>query len=252
MRLRLGLLRDTAAIEKQAAKEEAEAAAKKHKHSIPTVKTKEQTVADEKSAAHIAQEKAKPTEPSKPAPKPRIRPLSEAKAIDAGALFISEAFLFAVAGGLIFFESWRSRRKETTRREDVTDRLSDLEESERAARRALVELEREVLRLRAKEEKVPRISVQRILPKEIWEVEEREEKEDDPRAPSWLSRIVAYMSTKEEPDGEASKTLATRPPGPAEKILLHSDAVLASKHKAAEEGSVSQPVDRKEAAEKKT
>ena len=148
MRMRLGLLKDTAAIEKQAAREAADATVRKHKPSVPTVKTEAQTLADEKTA----KEKIVAPENPKPALKQRIRPLSEAKAIESGATFISEAFLFGVAGSLIIFESWRSRRKENTRREDVADRLGDLEESERAARRALVELEREVLALRAKHE----------------------------------------------------------------------------------------------------
>jgi myosin-1 len=46
MRLRLGLLRDTAAIEQQAAKEAAEAEARKFKPKIPTVKTEADTKAE--------------------------------------------------------------------------------------------------------------------------------------------------------------------------------------------------------------
>jgi optic atrophy 3 protein len=223
MRLRLGVLRDTAAIEKQAAREAAEAAAKKHKQSIPTVKTEAQTIADEKAA----KEKAKAPEAPKPTSKPRIRPLSEAKAIESGATFISEAFLFGVAGSLIIFESWRSRRKENTRREDVADRLGDLEESEKAARRALVELEREVLALRARHEKSINRPVKRILPREIWEQEEKEESEDETGARGWLSRISSYILSKK--DG-ATAGDGPEKAGPAEKILAASDAALAAKH----------------------
>ncbi|KAI9876402.1 MAG: hypothetical protein M1830_006600 [Pleopsidium flavum] len=174
MRLRLGLLRDTAAIEKQVAKEAAEAKAKKLKLEAPTVKTEAQTKADE-----AAKEKGKTTAESKAAtaPKARIRPLSEAKAIDSGANFISEAFLFVVGASVILFESWRSRRKETTRRLDVAEKLGELEQSETSARRALLELEKEVLRLRAKDEKEPTSPTKRILPKELWDVEEKKEKE---------------------------------------------------------------------------
>lgn len=229
MRLRLGLLRDTAAIEKQAAREAAEAAAKKHKHSIPTVKTEAQTLADEKAAKEVAKDKFKTFEASKPAPKPRIRPLTEAKAIESGATFISEAFLFGVGGGLIIFESWRYRRKENTRREDVADRLGELEESERAARRALVELEREVLALRAKHEKGTTKSTRRILPREIWVQEEDEGKADEAGTRGWLSRISNLFSKTETPTDEKIKTEA----GPAEKILVASDAALASKHQEA-------------------
>lgn len=226
MRLRLGVLRDTAAIEKQAAREAADAAAKKHKQSIPTVKTEAQTLAGERAT----KEKIKAPEASKAASKPRIRPLSEAKAIETGANFISEAFLFGVAGSLIIFESWRSRRKENTRREDVADRLGDLEESEKAARRALVELEREVLALRAKHEKNATSPVKRILPKEVWVQEQKEERENETKSSGWLSRISSYMLSRK--DG-ASEGDGTSEAGPAEKILAASDAALAAKHQQA-------------------
>lgn len=181
--MRLGLLQSSNAIDRQATREAAEAQSKKNKRQVPTVKTEEQTKADETAAAR---QKEKAQEPPKPPPIPRIRPLSEAKAIDMGANFISESFLFLVAGGLIVFESMRSRRKESNRREDVADRLGELEESENAARIGLVALEHEVIRLRAQLEKRPRKEFKRILPKEIWE----EEKEEEPvEPPSLLSRI---------------------------------------------------------------
>ncbi len=205
MRLRLGLLRDTAAIERQAAKEAAEAQAKKHKHAVPTAKTEAETIAEDAAAKN----KDKKAEKTPPAPQPRIRPLSEAKAIDTGANFISEAFLFLVGGGLIFFESWRSRRKETSRREDISDRLSDLEEGERAARRALVELEREILRLKGQNSTANAKPQGRILPKEVWELEAKEEKEDEEKARGWLSRVAAYMSGKKSEGSEGSEALSS-------------------------------------------
>ncbi|KAL8718065.1 MAG: hypothetical protein Q9225_004759 [Loekoesia sp. 1 TL-2023] len=194
MRLRLGLLQDHAAIEKQIAREAAEAQAKKHKQEIPTVKTEAQTKADE---ANVATEKARGAEKAKAASKPRIRPLSEAKAIDAGANFASETFLLSVGIGLIVFERWWSSRKETTRREDVSDRITELEESEKSARRALVELEKEILRLRAKtgEHK----SSNRILPREVWEREELEEEESKAKATgllSWLRRQNIFRKSE--------------------------------------------------------
>ncbi|KAF8456163.1 optic atrophy 3 protein-domain-containing protein, partial [Terfezia claveryi] len=77
-----------------------------------------------------------------------IRPLSETKAIDRGAAFISEFFLFAVAGSLILFESLRSRRKETNRQDIVTERLERLEEHTRQDEARMAILEDEVWRLR--------------------------------------------------------------------------------------------------------
>ena len=220
--MRLGILQDTAAIDKAHAKAAAEAATKKHKPEITTVKTEAQMKADEKVAA---KESAEP----KATPKPRIRPLSEAKAVESGANFISETFLFAVAASLILFESWRSRRKENSRREDVADRIAELEESERAARRALIELEREVLQLRAKNATGPSTSnLKRILPRDVWDVPEKDESIDDDKARSLLSRIAAYISSRDT--NQASTT-----PGPAEKILVQSEAALAEKHRQAAE-----------------
>ena len=95
MRFRLGLLQDTAAIEKQIAKEAAEQQSKKHKHDVPTVKTEAQAKADE-VAASKEKEGGEKTKPKSSSRQPKIRPLSEAKAIDLGANFVSETFLFVV------------------------------------------------------------------------------------------------------------------------------------------------------------
>lgn len=193
--MRLGLLRDTAAAEKQAAKRAAEAEAKKHQPTVPTVKTEAETKAEEAAAAkakEAAMEAAKPAPPV-----PHIRPLSEAKAIDSGANFISEAFLFMVAGGLIVFESWRSRRKETSRREDVEGRLVELEQSEKAARRALVALEKELLELKSKTHEGISKTDQRIIPREVWELEQKEE-EEEARANGWRARLSSFFSFGKE------------------------------------------------------
>ncbi|KAL8895687.1 MAG: hypothetical protein Q9192_003493 [Flavoplaca navasiana] len=129
----------------------------------------------------------------------RIQRESEAKAIDAGANFASESFLLSVGIGLIIFERWWSSRKESNRREDVADRIKELKESEKAARRALVELEKEIIRIRGKDGKEK--SPKRILPKDIWEPEEREE--DEKKAKSsrtfkecWVSEWISSCPPK--------------------------------------------------------
>lgn len=60
--------------------------------------------------------------------KVKVRPLNDAKAIDNGATFLSESFIFSVAGGLILFESFRSRKKENARREGVADDIEALQD----------------------------------------------------------------------------------------------------------------------------
>ena len=204
MRLRLGLLQDPEVIEKQIAREAAEAQARKHKLEAPTVRTEAEQKAYERETT---EEKKRIKEKTKP----RIRPLSEAKAIDTGANFVSESFLFAVGFGLIIFESWRRERKETTRREDVAERIGELEETEKSSRRALVELEKEVLRLRAKTGEGNRAK-SRILPKELWEAEQQEEEEAE-RPTGWLSWLPRFGS-KQAPEAlqsQPTKTPASLP-----------------------------------------
>ncbi|KAJ5708541.1 hypothetical protein N7488_008342 [Penicillium malachiteum] len=192
MRLRLGTIRDTTASQRQAA---AEAEAKKYVPTSPTAKTESETKAEEHA---LAKAKAVAEEAAKPRPY-RIRPLTESKAIESGANFISETFLFLVAGGLIVFESWRSRRKESTRREGVEDRLAELEQSEKTAREALVALEKELLTLQAKHGEKSKLS-HRILPRAVWEEDLDVKQIEAPT--SWWSSITSYFSA-----GQATSTL---------------------------------------------
>lgn len=145
MRMRLGILHDAAAQERMHAREAAEAAARKKQSETPTVKTEAQQKADDAAAADLKEKRSEA--PSKP----RIRPLSESRAIELGANFLSESFIFGVAVGLLVWDQWRTRRKESTRREGVEDRLDALEEHTRQ----IVELKSEVARLKSKYETLP-------------------------------------------------------------------------------------------------
>lgn len=142
MRLRLGLLQDATAIDRQIAREAAEVKAKQAIADIPTVKTEAQTKVDAEKDHEKGHEKSKTTA------KPRIRPLSEAKAIDSGANFISEGFLFSVGLGLIIFEGFRSRRKEASRRSDVQDKLKELDDRDAAKTSRIESLQMELVELR--------------------------------------------------------------------------------------------------------
>lgn len=200
MRLRLGTIRDNAAATRRAT---AEAEARKHKPKSPTVKNEAETKAEEEA---VAKAKAAASEADKPAPKPHIRPLSESKAIESGATFISESFLFIVAGGLILFESWRSRRKENTRRDDVAARLKELEETLGVYREAFISLE--------KRGELPRSS-RRILQQMIENVEP--EPPSEPEEQGWLSTIASYFSfgqSPETPTGSPSESKSedSKPP----------------------------------------
>ncbi|KAL4973805.1 optic atrophy 3 protein-domain-containing protein [Aspergillus desertorum] len=206
MRLRLGTIRDNAAATRRAA---AEAEVRKHKPTSPTVKTEAETRAEEEA---ISKAKAAASEAEKPAPKPHIRPLSESKAIESGATFISETFLFLVAGSLILFESWRSRRKENTRRDDVEARLSELEETVGVYRQAFIALE--------KNGDLPPAS-RRILMKVIEDVEP--EAVAEPEAQGWFSTIASYLSFGQSPEQHPEATIAARPPSTAETSKVSSN-----------------------------
>ncbi|SGZ58363.1 CIC11C00000000982 [Sungouiella intermedia] len=62
----------------------------------------------------------------------KVRPLNDKKAIENGANFLLEAFIFLVAGSLILYESYRSRVKaaneKLTVRNDITDLQGEIEE----------------------------------------------------------------------------------------------------------------------------
>lgn len=73
--------------------------------------------------------------------RPRVRPLSESKAIESGANFISEFFLFAVAGSLILAEQIRVRRKAANMRDVIAERLELLEDRTRQDEERLADLE---------------------------------------------------------------------------------------------------------------
>ncbi|KAK0660919.1 OPA3-like protein [Lasiodiplodia hormozganensis] len=124
VRWRVGLLQDPAVIERQIQRELKEAEAKRRASQVPTVKTEAQTKADDQA---LQKEKEEITEKHKHK-SPRVRPLAENKAIDMGANFISEAFMFLVAGSIIVWEQWRSRKKASDRRDVVDDRLDELAE----------------------------------------------------------------------------------------------------------------------------
>lgn len=57
----------------------------------------------------------------------KIRPLNDNKAIENGATFISEFFIFSVAGSLIFYESYRSRKKASDERDALSDDIAALQ-----------------------------------------------------------------------------------------------------------------------------
>ncbi|ORX91727.1 OPA3-domain-containing protein [Basidiobolus meristosporus CBS 931.73] len=58
--------------------------------------------------------------------KEKIRPLNDAKAIEAGANFLGESIIFTIAGSLIVFETLRTRRNKANERNEMSDNITML------------------------------------------------------------------------------------------------------------------------------
>ncbi|RKP29074.1 OPA3-domain-containing protein [Metschnikowia bicuspidata] len=58
----------------------------------------------------------------------KVRPLNDKKAVENGANFLLELFIFLVAGLLILYESYRSRAKANAEKENVKNEISELQE----------------------------------------------------------------------------------------------------------------------------
>lgn len=67
----------------------------------------------------------------------KARPLNDKKAIENGATFISESFIFGVAGSLILYESLRALKKEQARKEGVADDIATLQDEIEHIKRTL-------------------------------------------------------------------------------------------------------------------
>ncbi|KAJ2276069.1 hypothetical protein EV176_002494, partial [Coemansia sp. RSA 451] len=80
--------------------------------------------------------------------KEKIRPLNDARAVDAGANFLGEAFIFSVAVSLILAEQVRSRSQAKRQRNAVDERLDTLEKQVSQYREELDRLEEERAMLR--------------------------------------------------------------------------------------------------------
>ena len=80
----------------------------------------------------------------------------------------------------MFFETYRRSKQETSKREDVADQIEKLENQAKLFRKAFLDLEKETM----KNNSSGIIGTRRILPKEVYELEEEEEKEGKPKG--WL------------------------------------------------------------------
>jgi hypothetical protein len=134
--MRLGLLQDPAVIDRQIKKEVALAEAARKKAAAPTVPTEEEMKAEE---ALTEKEREAIKKKAEERIKPRIRPLSEQKAIEMGANFAAETFIFAVGIAVILVEQWRQRRKARNARDDIREDLEVVQAELKAVKAELEE-----------------------------------------------------------------------------------------------------------------
>ncbi|KAF2218051.1 hypothetical protein CERZMDRAFT_31447 [Cercospora zeae-maydis SCOH1-5] len=181
MRMRLGILHDPDAQQRMHEREQRLAEEKKRKAEQPTVRTELEQKKHEEQAAKEAADAAagKPKEEQHKPLKPKIRPLSEARAIELGANFFSEAFIFMVAVSLLLAENYRRSAKENDRRDEVAERLEELEAT--------------VLELRSKID--PNLETLNQL-----DEREQEEKEKKQATSWWNPRGWASVQAAEETD----------------------------------------------------
>lgn len=120
MRLSVALLRNPNA--ELLAKEKAEA---------PTVKTEEQVKKEEELRAKYGTT-ARESHPTKQSPRSvwrrKFRPLPEAKAVDLFADVIGDAFILAVAGGLVVYEYYKASQKPDKNKEMIEELQRRMEE----------------------------------------------------------------------------------------------------------------------------
>lgn len=255
MRMRLGILHDADAQQRMHDRELKAAEEKKRKAETPIVRTEEeQLMYDAQKAQEEQDAKDGKVKEDKVSTRPKIKPLSEARAIELGANFFSEAFIFGVAVGLLMIEAWRSRRKESARRDDVADRLEQLE------------LEVEGLRSRLdpdlEDEKALIDKVREARTKRTWswwnpvswvrgeeDTAIMEEERDVGRQPEKEKPLVAQHKpskdvTSTTPEDDLDEAAARREERRAEKRKADIEKVLADRKQAAA------AIKKREAAEK--
>ena len=134
---------------------------------------------------------------------------------------------------MVFFETYRRSKQETSKREDVAEQIEKLEDQARLFRKAFVDLEKETL----KNSGTGLTGHRRILPKEVYELEDEDEEKGKPKGwLSWLQgryrRDAQEDETKPEPSvkapeispqstssGENATTNESKPTSILKKIL---------------------------------
>lgn len=101
----------------------------------------------------------------------------------------------------MLFETYRRSKQEISKREDVADQIEKLENQVKVFRKAFVDLEKETLKING----TGLTGTRRILPKEVYELEEDDEKEGKPKGwLSWFQGIYRRDVQEDNPKSENS------------------------------------------------
>ena len=120
----------------------------------------------------------------------------------------------------MFFETYRRSKQETSKREDVADQIEKLENQAKLFRKAFVDLEKETL----KNNGTALSGTRRILPKEVYELEEEDEKEGEPKG--WLSWFQGIYRRDVQEDERKPEPLVRAPGLNAQSISSEQNATV--------------------------
>ncbi|KAH9969236.1 OPA3-domain-containing protein [Russula compacta] len=143
-------------------------------------------------------------------PAKHIRPLSETRAIENGANFIAEGFLFTVAAALIISETWRSSRSQSKQRSGVNDSIEELQTRVRELGERLRTWEEAATEERQRYQELARI-LERVV--EIGVRGGLAELRDD--TPLRISRIQSNLPQSMSTSPSSSSSNAERPKPPS-------------------------------------
>ena len=104
---------------------------------------------------------------------------------------------------MILFETYRRSKQESSKQEDVAEQIEKLENQVKMFRKAFVDLEKETLKANG----TGLSGTRKILPKEIYELEEDEGEKSKPKGwRSWFRGIYRQNDPENEPESSKNRT----------------------------------------------
>ena len=109
---------------------------------------------------------------------------------------------------MILFETYRRSKQETSKQVDVAEQIEKLENQVRIFRKAFVDLEKETLKANG----TGLSGSRRILPKEVYELEEDDRDEGKPKGwRSWFRGLYRQNDPENEPESSKNGSQTKSP-----------------------------------------